>query len=308
MLVDFPNFAIIANPVSGRRKSVKIAKIAHRRLLEHQPKGKLYFTQSRGDAYQLAKTAIEQGYRFLIACGGDGTIHEIINAICGTKNETFLGVLPSGKGNDLARELNIPIQIARAIDVLLAGKSKRIDVGQIFNVMAKNNQPTSYFSTIATCGFDAEVGRRVTEDKVLSNFLGSMAYVVTAITTLPVFHPPTATIKGDFGMYQGSILICSTGITASYGGGMRILPNAVIDDGQFDVCIIEPVSNLTVLRMLVKLFWGGHTGHSAVNIHRTNNLLITTDPPMKMYADGEYVGDTPKKIRILPKRLNVVVP
>lgn len=309
MLVDIPDFTIIANPISGRRRSVQIAMMAYQKLLRYQPKGKLSFTESIGDAYRLAETALEEGYRFIVACGGDGTIHEVLNAICQSEKDSTLGILPSGKGNDLARELNIPSQPTRAIDILLSGQTKYIDVGEVCSLTTENSQSTKkYFSTIATCGFDAEVGRRVTEDKVFSHFWGSLAYVVTAVTTLPIFQPPTAMIKGDFGIYQGPILICSTGITTSYGGGMRILPNAVLDDGQFDVCIIKPVSNWTVLFMLAKLFWGGHKNHQAVKIFRTTNLSISTDPPMKIYADGEYVGNTPKQIQILPKRLKVIVP
>jgi len=301
-VIDLSRFAMIANPISGRRKSVDMAQAAYQRLVENQKKGELYLTQKRGDAYRLAGSAINQGVRFLIGCGGDGTIHEIINAIGQTETDLALGILPCGKGNDLARALNIPTNLELATEILLTGRPKKIDLGKV---------GSHYFSTIVTCGYDAEVGRRVTEEGIqgiAAIFSGTLAYVVTAITTLPLFKAPMATIQGDFGTYQGQILISSTGVTGSYGGGMRILPDAVMDDGLFDVCIIQPISHLTILRMLVTLFWGGHTKHPAVQIHRTKSLSITTDPPMKMYADGEYIGDTPKQIQILPRKLTVVAP
>ena len=145
MLVDIPDFTIIANPISGRRRSVQIAMMAYQKLLRYQPKGKLSFTESIGDAYRLAETALEEGYRFIVACGGDGTIHEVLNAICQSEKDSILGILPSGKGNDLARELNIPSQPTRAIDILLSGQTKYIDVGEVCSLTTENSQSTKKY-------------------------------------------------------------------------------------------------------------------------------------------------------------------
>ena len=124
------------------------------------------------------------------------------------------------------------------------GAVRQVDLGKIGD---------HYFDTIVTCGYDAEVSRRVTEGG--APFSGTAAYVYTAITMLFSYKSPYVRLEGDFGSYEGNILLTATGITSSYGGGMKILPNAVMDDGFLDVCIIKPVPRRTVLRMLVTLFW-----------------------------------------------------
>ena len=290
------NFVIITNPVSGKGKGEKIAQYAHQRLTAAGRDGCVKHTTQSGDATWLAAEAIEEGVGFLIACGGDGTVHEVVNAIA-RKPGVVLGILPCGKGNDLANELGIPRQPQRAVEVLLGGITRRVDLGKIGD---------RYFDTIVGCGYDAEVARRVAEEG--SPFSGTAAYVYTALTTLFKYESPMVKLDGDFGSYEGKILLVATGITASYGGGLRIAPNAVMDDGLLDVCIIKPVSRFTVVRMLVTLFWGGHTNHPAVNIHRTKSLRIHAEPPVLLYADGERVGYTPATIEIVKRALTVVVP
>ena len=289
-------FLIIANPISGKGKSKVIAEKAQQQLTSNGRKGKLALTTQRGDAHCLAQEAVQNGCRWLIACGGDGTIHEIVNAIAAKPN-IVLGLIPCGKGNDFARSLGIPKDPDQAIQVLLSGKLFEVDVGRIGDL---------YFDTIVTCGFDAEVSRRAAESNV--PFSGTATYVYTAITTIFSYNSPSVQLKGDFGVYEGDILLAATGITPHYGGGFKIVPNAVVNDGLFDVCIIEPVSRLTVLSMLIKLFWGGHTSHPAVNIQRTKSLTIQTEPPTLLYADGEKIGYTPATLELVERGLTVLVP
>ena len=294
--MDLSTFRLIANPISGKGRGRNLAEIALKKLKTAGLEGELVLTTGPGHANQLAQDAISTGIRWLIACGGDGTIHEIVNAI-GQRRDIILGLIPCGKGNDLASALRIPKNPIQAIEVLLARQTRQIDLGRIGD---------KFFHTIATCGYDAEVGRRVTEEgSILS---GTLAYIQKAITTLSKFDSPDARIEGDFGVFEGKILLTSVGITSSYGGGMKIVPDAVVDDGLFDVCIINPIPNLTILRMLVTLYWGGHTSHPDVQIHRTRTLCIDTDPPLKLYADGELIGPVPTKIEMIDQGMTVVVP
>ena len=289
------DFLLIANPVSGKGKSKVIAEKAYQHLAANGRKGELTLTTQRGDAKRLAQESIENGCRWVIACGGDGTIHEVVNAIA-ARPEVVLGLIPCGRGNDFASALGIPKNPDHAIRVLLDGRPLQVDVGKVGNV---------YFDTIITCGYDAEVSRRASETKL--PFSGTAAYVYTALTTLFSYNTPKVRLEGDFGVYEGEILLAATGITPRYGGGFKIVPQAILNDGLLDVCIIKSVSRLTVLRMLIKLFWGGHTSHSAVNIQRTKTLTIQTDPPTLLYADGEQVGYTPAKVEIVEHGLTVLV-
>ena len=289
------DFTLIANPIAGKGKAAKIAQKAYRQLTEQGAKGVIELTTQPGDANRIAREAIQNGGHRIIACGGDGTVHEIVNAIA-EKSDVVLGMLPCGKGNDLAGALGIPKALDPAVDVLLNGVTRQVDLGKIGD---------RYFDTIVTCGYDSEVNRRVAVEG--APFSGTMSYVYTAITTLFSYESPSARIEGDFGVYDGGILLTATGITCHYGGGLKILPDAVLDDGLLDVCIIKPVPRRTVLCMMISLFWGGHTSHPAVQIHRTKSLTIHADPPILLFADGERVCYTPATIEIAERALTVLV-
>ena len=292
----YQEFVLITNPISGSGKAAAVAERASQRLTAEGYTGRLELTTQSGDANQIAREAIENGSQWIIACGGDGTIHEVVNAIA-EQPDIVLGVLPCGKGNDFAEALKIPTKPTDAIEVLLAGATRQVDLGKIGD---------HYFDTIVTCGYDAEVSRRVTEEG--APFSGTASYVYTAITTLFRYQSPDVHLRGDFGSYEGKILLTATGLTSSYGGGMKIVPEAIIDDGFFDVCIIKPVPRRTVLRLLFTLFWGGHAGHRAVRMHRTKSLTIETDPPILLYADGERICYTPVTVEIIERGLTVIAP
>jgi diacylglycerol kinase (ATP) len=321
------NFVIIANPISGKGHAKNVAEQGYAALIESGKQGQLVLTSASGDAKRFAQEAVADGTRHVIACGGDGTLHEVVNGIAMVPDVT-LGVLPCGRGNDFAAAVGIPLKPEAAIATLLSGTPIRVDLGRCYqnsgqpsvvthqqegitspeNLLTDNRQPTTdnYFTTIATCGYDTEVSRRAAKGTPL--FAGTASYAYAAVETLFYYEPPTVRLEGDFGTHEGPLLLAATGITSRYGGGFQIVPNARIDDGLFDVCIIRPVSALTVLRLLVTLFWGGHVGHPAVSMHQTQTLKIETDTPMLLYADGEPMCETPAVIEIIKGGLAVMAP
>ena len=320
------HFVIIANPISGKGHAKNVAEQGYAALTESGQQGQLVLTSASGDAKRFAQKAAADGTRYVIACGGDGTLHEVVNGIAMVPDVT-LGVLPCGRGNDFAAAVGIPLKPEAAIATLLSGTPIRVDLGRCYNnsqlsavsrqqeditspenLLTDNQQPTTnnYFTTIATCGYDTEVSRRAAKGTPL--FAGTASYAYAAVETLFYYEPPFVRLEGDFGTHEGPLLLAATGITSRYGGGFQIVPNARIDDGLFDVCIIRPVSSLTVLRLLVTLFWGGHVGHPAVSIHQTRTLKIETDTPMLLYADGEPMCETPATIEIIKHGLVVMSP
>lgn len=288
------DFVLIANPAASKGET--IVTEAYQSLLAEGCTGRLELTVRSGDAQQIARKAVADGSRWVIACGGDGTIHEVVNAIA-EKPDVILGILPCGRGNDFARALKIPTKPVEAIKTLLNGVVRRIDLGKI---------GAHYFVTIVTCGYDAYVSQRVAEKG--APFHGTASYIYTAITSLFSYQPPVACLAGDFGLYEGKILLAATGITSSYGGGIKMLPRAIADDGLFDVCIVKSIACHTALRMLPTLFWGGHIGHHAVQMCRTKSLTIQTEPPTLLYADGEQICHTPATIEMVERALTVITP
>ena len=314
------DFILIANPISGKGHAKDVAEQAYTALTESGAQGQLTFTSASGDAKHFAQEAVSDGIRSVIACGGDGTLHEVVNGIA-TVPDVTLGVIPCGRGNDFAAAVGVPLKPEAAIETLLSGSPIRVDLGCCYNSsqlkggavepkssLTDNRQPTTdnYFITIATCGYDAEVSRRAAKGTPL--FAGTASYAYAAVETLFYYEPPLVRLEGDFGVYEGPLLLAATGITNRYGGGFQIVPNARIDDGLFDVCIIRPVSSLTVLRLMVTLFWGGHVSHPAVSMHQTRTLTIETDTPMLLYADGEPMCETPATIEIIKGGLTVMAP
>ena len=329
------DFVIIANPISGKGKAKSVAEQGYTALTESGQQGQLVLTSASGDAKRFAHEAVSTGIQFVIACGGDGTLHEVVNGIA-TVPDVTLGVLPCGRGNDFAAAVGIPLKPEAAIATLLSGTPIRVDLGRCyqnsdqqkpgmeerkngkvdpqpstlpsFHPNTDNRQLTTdnYFTTIATCGYDTEVSRRAAKGTPL--FAGTASYAYAAVETLFYYEPPFVRLEGDFGIHEGPLLLAATGITSRYGGGFQIVPNARIDDGLFDVCIVRPVSSLTVLRLLVTLFWGGHVSHPAVSMHQTQTLKIETDTPMLLYADGEPMCETPATIEIIRDGLVVMSP
>lgn len=316
------DFILIANPISGKGKAKSIAEQAHAALTRSALQGQMVFTSAAGDAKRLAREAVSDGIRFVIACGGDGTLHEVVNGIASIP-DVVLGVLPCGRGNDFAAAISIPLKPEAAIENLLSGTAIHVDLGRCYHSGQQsaissvgasstrdsdNRQLTTdhYFTTIATCGYDTEVSRRAAKGTPL--FTGTASYAYAAVETLFYYEPPSVHLEGEFGAYEGPLLLAATGITNRYGGGFKIVPNARIDDGLFDVCIIRPVSELTVLRLMVTLFWGGHVSHPAVSIHQTRTLTIETETPLLLYADGEPMCETPVTIEIIKGGLVVMSP
>ncbi len=304
------DFILIANPISGKGHAKNVAEQAHAALTDAGQQGQLVFTAAAGDAKRFAHEAAANGVRFIIACGGDGTLHEVVNGIA-TFPDVILGVLPCGRGNDFAAAIGVPLKSETAIATLLSGTPIHVDLGRCYHREPRtaNREPRTadhYFTTIATCGYDAEVSRRAAKGTPV--FAGTASYAYAAVETLFYYDPPVVHLEGDFGTYDGEILLAATGITNRYGGGFKIVPDARIDDGLFDVCIIRPVSELTVLRLMVTLFWGGHVSHPAVSIHRTRAITIKTETPLLLYADGEPMSETPVTIETIKHGLVVMSP
>ena len=312
------NFIVIANPISGKGRAKSVAEQAHAALTESGRQGQLVFTSASGDAKLFAHEAVSDGIRFVVACGGDGTLHEVVNGIAAVP-DVVLGVLPCGRGNDFAAAIGVPLKPEAAIENLLSGTAIHVDLGRCYqnNTVGgisesrpvgeiSESQTEHYFVTIATCGYDTEVSRRAAKGTPL--FAGTASYAYAAVETLFYYEPPVVHLEGEFGTYEGPLLLAATGITNRYGGGFKIVPNARIDDGLFDVCVIRPVSSLTVLRLLVTLFWGGHVSHPAVSIHQTRTLTIETETPLLLYADGEPMCETPVTIEIIKGGLVVMSP
>ncbi|MFH0939636.1 MAG: diacylglycerol kinase family protein [Planctomycetota bacterium] len=291
------DFLIIANPVSGARAAPQLATRVKELLKRGGRSVELKLTTARGQAALLTAEAVVRSVKTVIGCGGDGTLQEIATALDGSA--TSLGILPSGRCNDfaLALGLNNKLSPEELAGILLAGRRRIVDLG----AMAARR-----FLTVATLGFDSEVSRFVeTRDLWLK---GAPAYLYGVARVLLTFKAPLVKLKGDFGVFEGRILLAATGNSPCYGGALRITPDAKLDDGVFQICVVGEVSKFTVLRIMPRVMNGTHTSHPAVKMLQTRSLEIETpERPMWICADGESLGQTPCKLEVRPGALQVLV-
>ena len=284
----------LVNPASGGGKGRRA--MPKLRSLAAATGGELYVSRDAADLSARARQAGDEGVERLIVAGGDGTFHHVVQGLTGT--ECALGLVPLGRGNDLANTLGISAVLEEAVERALEGSIRRMDVGQVGD---------RYFAVYCGVGFDSEVARFV--HKKPRRALGRAVYAYGVLRTLIGFNAPALEVEHQEGRFRGH----STFVVASncpvFGGGMRIAPEALIGDGKLDLVLVEKISRLELLRLFPKVYWGRHVGHPAITIVRTERARISVDRTMAMYADGEpalEVGSDPIEIRILPSALKVV--
>jgi diacylglycerol kinase (ATP) len=291
-----PDFVIIANPVSGSRSSSLLRSRQAQKLLEQRgASAEILTTSGRGDAQRLASDAIARGVRHIIGCGGDGTLQELSLALEGTT--AALGMLPVGRCNDFARALGVrrsdPLE--RLVAAWMSGRTRAVDLGACGE---------RRFLTVATLGFDSEVSRFVETRKMWLS--GAAAYLYGVLRVLLRFRSPEVCIQGDFGTFEGRILLAATGNTSVYGGVLEIVPGAKLDDGLFHLCLIRSVSMFEVIRMLPLVTKGRHVRHPAVRMLVSRFIDIQSAVPQWICADGETLGQTPCRFEVHPSALNVM--
>ena len=286
---------IVANPTSGSGRGMRYAERVRDQLTENHAAVEIRPTSARGEAEAFAAEAVRAGYACVAACGGDGTVHEVVNALAGT--DVSLAILPCGRGNDFARAMGIPSAPEKAASVLLQGYVRPIDLGKV------NDR---YFATVVTLGFDSEVARLVYEGRV--PFKGTAAYLWGLARMLRVYRGVALRMSGDFGTIDQTVLLAATGNTSTYGGGIRIAPNASPADGALDICLVRMMSASRILRVFPRVYWGGHLTHPGIFSYRTASLSMETERPVVMFADGEPVGETPAEITAVPGALRVLCP
>lgn len=280
----------IINPIAGRNKS----KIIWNDIKSHINIPFDYvFTQMPGDARRFAHDAYSQGFKRVVAVGGDGTVSEVVNGIVGSDLE--LGIIPAGTGNDFVKTLNIPLTPKEALTVIETGKTTMVDLGK---------SEKGFFINVAGAGFDAEVVNTTNVD--IKFLTGTPAYVSGLIINLVRYSPREAQIEIDGKVYHRKLWLIVVANGQYFGGGMKISPDAVIDDGLFDICMVNSMSRLEILRFLPKVFTGAHKTHPALEVIRGRNIKIDFKTPTKVQADGEVIGNTPVSFSIVSKALKVI--
>lgn len=255
--------------------------------------------RSAGTALAHAQQMVaDRAIDLLVVAGGDGMAHLGINVCAG--HEIPLGIVALGTGNDIATSLGLPIHDpAASVAMIAAGHSRRVDAGR---VDGGGHRP--WFGGTLYAGFDAIVNERANR---WSWPRGQARYNLAVVRELPVFTaiPYAVTIDGTRTQTEAMLVIVAN--ARSYGGGMQVTPQASMDDGLFDVLILERVGRAEFLRVFPKVFAGTHIDHPAVRIERGRRVLLEAQG-IRAYADGEPFHPVPLRAEVVPGALTVLVP
>jgi diacylglycerol kinase (ATP) len=290
----------VINPAAGRgRGRLPLPAIANT-LAAVSADVRIEVSADLADARTIARSALDDG-RGVVACGGDG----LVSAVAGLAAECdgVLAIVPAGSGNDLARHLDIPLGDAgRAAALLERGALTRIDLGR-----AQSGDGTgAWFTTVANAGFDADANRWANGVEVVG---GTPLYVLAVLRTLASYRPRVLRVTVDGERVDTVGWLVAVANSRSYAGGMKIAPDASLDDGALDVCVVGEVSRGDFLRTFPRVFDGTHTRHPAVSVRRGTDVTIempeAQDAP-ELWASGERVGVLPANLGVAPGAVRVV--
>jgi len=255
---------------------------------------------------EAAALAVARKPDALVVVGGDGMVSLGVNLLA--TGDVPLGIVPTGTGNDMARGLGIPVgdtdaAITGLLDYLTR-PARAIDAGRIRHTDDAGRGQTTWFACVLSAGFDAIVNERANN---LRRPRGKSRYLVALVIELARLRPIRYRVVLDGVATTTDAMLVAVGNNRSIGGGMRLTPDALVDDGLFDVLIVTPLSRIAFLRVFPRVFAGTHLGHPAVTIHRASAVRIEADD-VAAYADGERVSLLPVDIEIVPGALRVLMP
>jgi len=277
------------------------------------------FTERAGDAVSIAEREAAAGRSLIVACGGDGTISEVANGILLSGADAELGILPSGTGGDFRRSLGVPKRGADAVALLAGGRSVRMDVGRVEFQNRAGGRAVRYFLNVASCGMGGEVIRRV-EDNAAGGLAavsrrvagGQGAYALASLQAAVSFTRPTLRIRLDERPeFRLAVVNLCLANARYFGGGMKIAPEAKLDDGLLDVVAVGDLDTLRILTNVYRLYLGTHLGMREVRHAHARRIHVSADEsrePVLIEIDGELAGTLPATFEIVPRALRIRIP
>jgi diacylglycerol kinase (ATP) len=306
-----PHWTIIHNPKSCSGKSAKLWPEIAQLLARSEISYTLHTTLYARHAIDLTRDAILAGARHLVAVGGDGTVNEVLNGIFGQSvvptDQIVMTQIPIGTGNDWRRTVGIPTKYAACIAMLKDPMERLQDVGVVaWDAEAGTQQ--RYFCNVAGMGFEAAVGVKANADKAAGKG-GILGYIPALLGILFRYQATSVAFKIDGkALPQRKFFTMAVGICKFNGGGMKQCPDAVIDDGLFDLTFINEVPKSIVVANFPRIFTGGFVKIKYVEQHRGKSIEVITGPETLLEVDGENIGQGAASFSILPVALRVAVP
>jgi YegS/Rv2252/BmrU family lipid kinase len=283
---------LIVNPSAGAGRAARLLPRVEAALRGHGLAFRVDRTTSLEHARELARAARDAG-AIAAAMGGDG----LAGAVAGELNGAgVMALLPGGRGNDLARKLGLGHDPVAAVDVLAAGRERRIDIAEAGGRV---------YVGILSAGFDSEVNEIANSTRLP---LGTLVYAYGALRALIGWRPARWNVQVDGAAHTFTGYAVAVANSGVFGGGMWLVPNAELDDGLLDVALTADKPKHAYLRGLTKVFKGAHVDEPGFELLRGREITFGADRPFTAYADGDPIVDLPATVRVLPGALRVIVP
>ncbi len=300
--------AVIVNPASANGATYKRwPEVAA--AFENEGQDYVHsFTEGPGHATVLARKYLHEGYNLVVSVGGDGTANEVVNGFfengAPLQTDAVYGYISTGTGRDLGRTIGAPKDISEAVHRIINHTPRKVDAGKITYFNYDNENETRFFINVAGFGLDGETVDRV--NRTSKFFGGFLSFLWGTVVTLILYRNKSMAINVD------GKLICDEPVTTIvigngcyFGGGMKALPNAVMDDGLFDIIILHNLSKLNLLVSLPKVYSGSHLDHPRITSLRGRVLEVESPDYALLNLDGEQPGRAPARVEILPGAINL---
>jgi diacylglycerol kinase (ATP) len=282
---------LIDNPTAGRGRAGRHIAGAVAYLRVRGAHVDVEASRSGDDLTRLTAAGSASAYDRVVVCGGDGSINLAVRNF--DLERGTLGILPLGSGNDFAKVLGLPRKLKAACDVLLDGSVREVDVALANGIR---------YVGVAGLGFDSEVAAFANANARLLR--GSLVYLYAILRVLPRFRPIPVRLNGK----SEEIMFAVVGNSRQYGGGIRIVPDASIDDGLLDLCVVHRTTRFQLLKTLPAAYRGAHVRSSFVELGRAVRYEFQSEDPLEVYADGERLTSTPVRFELAAQKLRVAVP
>jgi diacylglycerol kinase (ATP) len=302
----FGPMVLICNRRSGRGGVARALPDIRGHLDERGLEYEVRSTEHAGHATEIARSALEEGRRFLVAVGGDGTIHEVVNGMIekdeAVDPEAVLGVVAAGTGSDFIKTFGIPATASHAVAHLDGDGSFPIDIGKI-TYMQDGAEVVRYFPNIAEAGIGADTVARAER---LPRWLGPTVYFFAFWLVIRGFRPATVKVDLVDRVHEGGMsnLVVANG--QFFGGGMKVAPKATPTDGLLDIQIHNPRKK-EAIAIMPKMYKGEHIPHPDIHEAKRVRVSIEADRPLRIEADGELLGSTPATFEVIRDVINLKV-
>jgi YegS/Rv2252/BmrU family lipid kinase len=299
---------VIANPTSLGRAASRRSKSLEAKLRSALGPLDIEFTRAPRDAERIAREGVRSGIERIIVAGGDGTLSEVVTGLlsAGLGDYAAIGLLPIGTAGDFARGLGEPSEIDASIERLSKGNTIRVDAGRAIYRTDGREAVTSYFVNIASLGLSGDVAELVNRTgKMLT---GRLSYLIGALRGVARYRSEPVSISVDGKrVFEGALAVAAIANGPCFGGGMRIAPNARVDDGVFDWVIVPAMSSLSLLRKIPLLYSGTHLRDPRI-LHGRGQIVEARamNGPIRIDVDGESLGTLPARFELLPGAITLL--